>query len=143
VLSLLAAGVLVRDPEPRQSKAGKEYVTGLLRVPCDGEDALVSVIAFAAVAVQALLALGKGDSIAVTGRAKLTSWTKDGEEKHGISVVVESVLSAYQVEKRRSAATSKAPGPELDRVARGMESEGRAQVLTLPGGLAEMDDAPF
>ena len=42
---------------------------------------------FAADAVQALLALSKGDACAIAGRAKLSTWEKSGEEKHGLSVV--------------------------------------------------------
>jgi len=153
MLSLLASGTLVRDPESRQSKAGKAFATALLRVPTEGEDAaLVSVIAFSTSACTALLAHAKGDSVAVTGRGKLTSWIgQDGAEKHGINVVAESVLSAYQVEKRRARARGEAEGdakPELERVARAQAERGTAQVLTQPsgaaGGLAEMaDDIPF
>ena len=62
---------------------------------------LVSAIAFAPDAVAALLALTKGDAIAIAGRAKLTSWEKNGEEKHGLSVVVDKVLTVYQIEKKR------------------------------------------
>ncbi len=52
----------------------------------------------------ALLALHKGDALAIAGRAKLSSWTKDGEEKHGLSVVADRVLSAYAAGKARKAA---------------------------------------
>lgn len=157
MLTTLAAGTLVRDPESRTSAAGKSYATALLRVPCEGEDAaLVSVVAFSENACTALLALAKGDSVAVTGRAKLTSWTaRDGEQKHGISVVADGVLSQYQVDKRRARArgeseNGKAPAAELDRVARAQAATGRAQVLTKPAeipagsSIAEMaDDIPF
>lgn len=158
-LSVLASGTLVRDPERRTSTAGRAYATALLRVPCEGEDAvLVSLIAFSSTSAEALLAHAKGDSLAVTGRAKLTSWAKDGEQRHGLSVTVEGVLSPYQLEKRRSRArgdaggssdgrADRAPSAELERVARAQASQGRAQVLTAPGaagGIAAMaDDVPF
>jgi len=157
MLSILASGTLVRDPESRTSAAGKSYATAQLRVPTEGEAAvLVSVIAFSTTAVEALLAHAKGDTIAVTGRGKLTAWEKDGEQRHGLSVVVEGVLSAYQLEKRRSRAQGDAGGGsdgrvdraasgELERVARVQASQGRAQVLTAPaGGIAAMEsDIPF
>ncbi len=159
-LAILATGTLVRDPEPRQSRAGKPYATALLRVPTDGEEAvLMSLIAFAADAVEALLAHAKGDSVAVTGRAKFTSWQKDGERRQGLSVTVEAVLSPYQLEKRRSRARGEAGGEagargehahsaELERIARAQATQGRAQVLSAPGaaagGISEMgDDIPF
>lgn len=65
---------------------------------------LVSVIAFAADTVAALLALQRGDSCAIAGRAKLTSWEKDGEQKHGLSVVADKVLTVYAAGKQRKAA---------------------------------------
>jgi len=72
---------------------------------------LVSVIAFAADAVAALLALQRGDSVAIAGRAKLTSWEKAGEQKHGLSVVADRVLTVYAAGKQRKAAreTEEAP----------------------------------
>jgi len=102
MLSVLASGTLVRDPEQRTSAAGKPYATALMRVPAEDTDpTLASLIAFERDAVAALLALTRGDSLAVAGRGKLTSWTKDGEEHHGLSVVVEQVLTLYAIEKRR------------------------------------------
>lgn len=64
---------------------------------------LVSIIAFNADAVAALLALQRGDSCAIAGRAKLTSWEKDGEQKHGLSVVADKVLTVYAAGKARKA----------------------------------------
>jgi single-stranded DNA-binding protein len=62
------------------------------------------VIVFNADAVAALLALAKGDACSIAGRAKLTSWEKDGEQRHGLSVVADRVLSAYAAGKQRKAA---------------------------------------
>lgn len=105
MLSVLASGTLVGHPVARTSATGKSYATGSLRVPAeDSEALLVSVIAFAPDAVAAILALTKGDSCAIAGRAKLTSWTKDGEERHGLSVVADRVLSVYAAGKQRKAA---------------------------------------
>jgi single-stranded DNA-binding protein len=104
MLSVLASGTLTRDPVERTSAAGKPYCTALVRVPCEGEDALLcSVIAFKPDAVRALLALAAGESVAIAGRAKLSSWDKAGETKHGLSVVADAVLSVYVVDKRRKA----------------------------------------
>jgi single-stranded DNA-binding protein len=105
MLSILALGTLIRDPERRQSACGKSYATAMLRVPCD-EATLISVAVFSATASESLLALCKGDACAVAGRAKLTSWTKDGEAKRGLSVIAEKVMSSYQHEKRQREAAS-------------------------------------
>lgn len=106
MLNVLAIGTLIQDPRERTSSAGKAYCTALVRVAVeDAEPMLVSVIAFAPDAVAALLALGKGDSCAIAGRGKLTQWTgQDGAEKHGLSVVADRVLTAYQAGKARKAA---------------------------------------
>lgn len=105
MLSVLASGTLVNDPRERQSAAGKTYATALLRVPAEDADAmLVSAIAFNADAVAALLALAKGDSCAIAGRGKLTSWEKDGEQRHGLSVVADKVLTVYAAGKAKKAA---------------------------------------
>lgn len=102
MLAVLCTGTLIGAPRQRTTATGKPYATASMRVPAEAADAmLVSVIAFDAEAVAALLALAKGDSCAIAGRAKLSSWTKDGEEKHGLSVVADKVLTVYQIDKKR------------------------------------------
>lgn len=101
MMAILATGTLAADPQRRQAVNGNAYATALLRVPTDDDSVLVSVICFDAEACDRLLRLGKGDSVSVTGRAKLAAWTrKDGETRHGISVVAEQVMSAYRGRKR-------------------------------------------
>jgi single-stranded DNA-binding protein len=104
MLNVLASGTLARDPQQRTSSAGKPYCTVLVRVPVEDAEALLcSVIAFAPDAVRALLALGRGDAVTVAGRAKLSSWQSAGEPRHGLSVVADRVLTAYQAGKARKA----------------------------------------
>lgn len=105
MLTILASGTLVADPRRRTSATGKDYATASLRVPAeDADPMLVSVIAFNADAVAAILALQRGDSCAIAGRAKLTSWGKDGEQRHGVSVTADRVLTVYAAGKARKAA---------------------------------------
>ena len=120
-LDVLVSGTLAPDPQSRTSAAGKPFATALVRVPIEDAEALLcSVIAFAPGAVQALLALVKGDAVAIVGRAKLNEREKDGERKHGLSVVAEQVLTVYQIDKRRKAsrpeegAPKRAAGPPRD-----------------------------
>jgi single-stranded DNA-binding protein len=94
MMHLLVTGALTADPQSRTSQAGKPFATGNLRVAADADSTFVSLIAFGDRA-QDLLAHRQGSTIAVAGRAKLTSWTgKDGAEKHGLSIVVEQIASA-------------------------------------------------
>jgi single-stranded DNA-binding protein len=105
MLSVLCTGTLVSDPKARTSSSGKPFATALLRVPAEDADAmLVSAIAFDADAVAAILALSKGDACAIAGRGKLSTWEKAGEEKHGLSVVADRVLTVYQAGKLRAKA---------------------------------------
>jgi len=105
MLNILATGTLVAEPRSRQGNSGKSFVTTSMRVPVEGGDAvLVSVIAFSSTAIDALLALTKGDAVAIAGRAKLTSWTKDDGEHHGLSVIADQVLTVYEADRRRKRA---------------------------------------
>ena len=48
-----------------------------------------------------MAALGAGDALSVTG-GKLSYWAgKDGQERHGLSVTADGVLTPYQVSQRR------------------------------------------
>jgi single-stranded DNA-binding protein len=103
MLAILATGTLIADPVSRVSTtSGKSFTTAALMVPAENSEPMrVSVIAFAGDPVEALLLLKKGDACAISGRAKLSSWTKNGEEKHGLSVIADRVLSAYAAGKQR------------------------------------------
>ncbi len=108
MLSLLISGKLVRDPQTRTGKSGKPYTTALVAVPVkavsDGDEdrVLVSAIAFGP-AAEALAALAKGDDVSCAGNGRLSSWTKDGVECHGLAVTAYRVLTAYQRGKIQAA----------------------------------------
>lgn len=109
MLSVLASGTLVREAQQRTGGTGRPYATASMRVPCEGDEAaFVSLVAFSTSAIEALLVLQKGDSLAVTGRAKLTTWEKDGEQRQSLSMVAEQVMTHYQLEKRRTRAQAEA-----------------------------------
>lgn len=111
MLSILASGKLVRDPQTRTGRNGKSFVTGLLSVAVetrnDGEPGrtLVSAIAFGP-AAEALGALAVGDDVSIAGAARLSIWIKDGEERHGLAVTAHRVLSAYQRRKTQRASST-------------------------------------
>jgi single-stranded DNA-binding protein len=74
-----------------------------MRAASDDGEVLVSLIAFGQ-AGRVLAALGAGDALSVTGRAKLSHWQgQDGQEGHGLSVTADAVLTTYQVSQRRCA----------------------------------------
>lgn len=105
-LHAMAMGTLVADPVRRTSQAGKPFVTATIRVPVEGgEPFLASLIAFSTTVAEQLAQHANGDTVVAGGRASLKSWTgRDGQEQHGLGLVVEQIMSEYQFSKRRKAA---------------------------------------
>lgn len=107
MLSALASGQIVRAPKTGTSASGTRWCNATIRVPC-GQDregaavsAFVTVLAFNDVADR-LSRLGQGDSVAVQGPLKQTTYqTKDGETRHGLELLAQSLLTPYDLRKRR------------------------------------------
>jgi single-stranded DNA-binding protein len=92
-LYTLATGTLIADPVRRTGAKG-DFATATLRAATDDDAILVSVIAFGDT-TETLLEHRHGSTLAVSGRARLSSWTgRDGAECHGLSVVAEQITSA-------------------------------------------------
>ena len=98
----LISGILTADPQARDGQKGR-FATASIRSVA-GEDAVVaSVIAFGPLAEQ-MLTFSKGDALAVSGPAKLNTWTgKDGLERHGISITVTQLAAAKPPSRARPA----------------------------------------
>ena len=112
MIDALIQGKLLKDPEARQTKAGKPYATARMRVPTTNpaETIFVSVVAFDPEAVAALLALGAGDAVSVAGPLKVGVWTdNNGNTYPTLDVVADRVLSVYAIRKQRRAAGGGAP----------------------------------
>ena len=110
MLNILAVGVLIADPQRRTGQTGRDFVGATMRASSEGsEGMLVSLVGFSDIVIDALMALTKGDALAVVGRSRLTSWTsRDGGEQHGLSCVVDQLLTHYEVAKRRKRAQAAA-----------------------------------
>jgi hypothetical protein len=92
-LHLLATGTLVADPVRRAGAAG-DFATALLRVATDEGAILVSAIAFGE-ATETLLAHRASATLAIAGRAKLSSWTsRDGVDHHGLAITADQIAGA-------------------------------------------------
>jgi len=132
-ITTLITGRLIADPERRTSASGKSFTTARLSAGTDDESVLCSVIAFGTTAEQ-LAVLGRGDTLAITGRAKPKAWTdREGALKAGLDVVVDQVLTAYHLKRKRAAMAgdTQAPTPRSELAGR---SEG------LGGHVAEAED---
>src|ERR1051325_8369349 len=93
-LFALASGSLIADPNRRTSGKGSDFAIATLRTATEDGSILVSLIAFG-VQAEELLGHKQGDALSISGRAKLTEWTgRDGEQHHGLSLVVEQIASA-------------------------------------------------
>ena len=67
------------------------------------ESALVQVGAFGEEAAK-LAKLTKGDAVSAAGALKPTTYTKDGEQRHCLSLTATGILTAYKERQRRPGA---------------------------------------
>lgn len=115
MLTALASGTLIRDPKSGTSASGTRWANSTIRVPCgtnrdgEAETAFLSVIAFGDVADR-LARLGHGDAVSVQGPMRQTEYqAKDGSTRSGLEIVANSLLSAYQINKKRGGQTKQVP----------------------------------
>ena len=120
MIDSLVAGRLHGQPTQRTSKAGKAFAVAKVRVAAgDGESTFISVIAFDDAPCTALLALGDGDSVALSGSLSQKAWTdKEGNTRPSLDLVAHQVLTTYHVTRKRAAMqgmqASPAPRPRDD-----------------------------
>jgi hypothetical protein len=105
MIDALLAGKLYGKPAQRTAKNGSPFAVCKVRVTTTaGECIFVSVIAFKAAAVTALMALTDGDSVALAGELTPKVWTdKAGIAKPALDLVAHAVLSEYHVQRKRKA----------------------------------------
>ena len=105
MIDALISGKLYGQPTERTSKTGKPFALAKVRAAGgDGESLFVNVIAFDAAPCTALLALGDGDSVALSGSLTPKTWTdKEGNTRPSIDLVAHQALTSYSVTKKRSA----------------------------------------
>lgn len=146
MLNTLIGGKLLKDPVAKTATNGNEYGTALIAVSNENETLVANVIAFDQTTVSKLLALRKGDPVAVVGAATVRLYTgKDGIQKPSLSVKADAILSVHEVQKRRKAQTETEPSPYIlsNKAVAAMQEAGRiskANDLTV-ADLA--DDVPF
>lgn len=117
MINAIASGRLIRDPEALTGKSGAEFAVATIAVATQGEnDLLLKLVAFKSTATE-LLGLSKGDAVSATGRIQARGYiAKDtGEAKAAIELVVDKLLSAYALDKKRTAATGGGKPPADDK----------------------------
>ena len=107
----LIAGKVYGQPKKGIGKNGSVYVTAKVRAPGgDGETLFVNVITFSETAGQALMVLGDGESVALSGTLTVKVWTdRDGLVRPGLEMQAHAVLTAYHVTKRRQEVAEQPP----------------------------------
>jgi single-stranded DNA-binding protein len=110
MIDALLAGKLYGQPAQRTAKNGSAFAVCKVRVATAGADCIfVSVIAFKATAIAALMALQDGDSCALSGELTPKVWTdKEGVAKPALDLVAHTVLTAFHVARKRKAVTEPA-----------------------------------
>ena len=101
----LIAGKVYGVPLQKAGSNGKTYVLAKVRAAAgDGDSLFGNVIAFDDDAQTALLAMGDGDSVALSGTLTPKVWTdKNGEARPALDMVTHAVLTAYHVKRKRKA----------------------------------------
>jgi single-strand DNA-binding protein len=106
MLNALASGQLVRDPKSGTSASGTRWSNTTIRCNVgqskegDAEAAFITIVCFGDVADK-LSRLAKGDAVSVQGNLKPTEHQKDGETRHGLEIIANAILSAYDLRKKR------------------------------------------
>ncbi|MBC8637315.1 single-stranded DNA-binding protein [Caballeronia sp. EK] len=102
----LVLGRLHAKPVARTSRNGNAFVSVAVLVElADGATLYVSGCAFDGPVRHALLALHKGDSVALAGALAIGVYQPDdgAPPRPSISVTIQAVLSPYDVQRRRKA----------------------------------------
>ena len=96
---------MFRDAEVKTSKSNSTYVLATLRVGQGSELVWWRVMAFGDEAREALLALGSGDSVAVSGALRAEIYKPvSGDPKLSLSVLADRVISAKPLKRGKAAA---------------------------------------
>lgn len=108
MIDVLTSGKLIKQPELKTGQSGKPYCQFLLGVSVgEPENIVVSGVAFGDTAAR-ISKLSKGDALSIVGALKPPEWQdkSTSETRHGLSVTVSSVLSVYDISKKRKTETN-------------------------------------
>lgn len=100
MIDALIAGRIYGHPKQGVGKNGSQYVTAKLRAAAgDGEMITVNVIAFNADVCRSLLALGDGESVALSGSLTPKVWVdkdKGGLVRPAMDMQAHAILTAHE-----------------------------------------------
>ncbi|RVT48389.1 single-stranded DNA-binding protein [Rubrivivax albus] len=113
MMHALVTGVLVADPEQRSARGDSDCaVVKILPDTGPGDGPVALVTAYGSTA-RTLLALTAGDPVAVAGRARPALWARpDGATVAGLDVLATSVMTPFEVRRKRRAVRDAIEGAE-------------------------------
>lgn len=129
MIDALIAGKLHGAPSQKTSKNGNTFTTAKVRVPTGEDSTFCNVIAFDEGAQAALLALGPGEAVALSGSLRVGTWTaRDGTARPSLDMTASQVLTSYHVTRKRKA------------MQRDQDDAGRRAPLRQPAAHDDLDD---
>lgn len=146
MIDALLAGKLVGGAVERTTSSIKTFVTCKVRAAdSDGEAQFVNVVAFNDGVKAALLALGDGESVSLSGSLTAGIYeARDGTKRVNLKLIASSVLSVYHVRKRREATAQAASRtPTMSRPSGTHRQRGSREAAPLAGNAIPDDDVAF
>lgn len=102
MIAALVQGTLAGDPVRRTSAKSGDFATATMRVAAGSESIFVGVSTFSESAMERLLAMSKGATIAAVGTLELNVWTdREGNERRDWRLTATEILTVHQARRRR------------------------------------------
>lgn len=101
----LLTGTLVRDPEKKTSKGGRDYASASIQVRADDNRSIYwRITVFSESAIDELMRLGEGDNLSCQGAMKAELWTPEGKDPRiNLSLIADSIQPLRGKPKERPA----------------------------------------
>jgi single-stranded DNA-binding protein len=147
MISILCSGVVVRDPQTKETRTGNEYVSLLVSAPMGGDQSqLVNMTAFDGEVCRVLGGLRKGDAVTVSGRVCLSVYQGQNGPQVSVQLTANRVMalaegSAKPPRLRSAQARPRARAGRPEEVRTGREFDPR-QVYAAPEPELN-DEIPF
>ena len=109
MIDAIIGGKLQGKPEQRTGRSGQAFVTAKVRAATGEDSVFVNCVAFSESAKVALLALDDGDAVSLAGPLTPKAWVdREGNARPALDMVVNVVMTAYTVKRKREAVAPKA-----------------------------------
>lgn len=97
MISALCSGVVVRDPQTKQTRTGNSFVSLLVSSPMGGDQSqLLNVTGFDSDVCRVLGGLRKGDAVTVSGRVSLGVYEGQNGPQVSVQLTANRVMSLVE-----------------------------------------------